>query len=91
MAILNRNFNKTKLWRKTMTNLLNEKAIKEAAYFIWKNAGCPANTSLQDWNAAIQQLTAASNNSKKSSSKTSSCKTVSLKKTSSKSKAKKAK
>lgn len=36
---------------------LNENAIREAAYFIWKNNGCPANTSLQDWNAAINQLT----------------------------------
>ena len=35
---------------------LNENAIREAAYFIWKNNGCPANTSLQDWNAAINQL-----------------------------------
>ena len=76
--------------RKTMSNLLNEKAIKEAAYYIWKNAGCPENTSMSDWNAAIQQLTNASKNnstlnSKKTSScKTSSCKTASLKKTLSK-------
>ena len=69
-----------------MSNLLNEKAIKEAAYYIWKNAGCPANTSMQDWNAAIQQLTSSNNSlnlsSKKSSNKTSSCKTASMKKTS---------
>ena len=73
-----------------MSNLLNEKAIKEAAYYIWKNAGCPENTSMSDWNAAIQQLTNASKNnstlnSKKTSScKTSTCKTTSLKKTLSK-------
>ena len=36
--------------------ILNENAIREAAYFIWKNNGCPANTSAQDWNAAINQL-----------------------------------
>ncbi len=42
-----------------MTNS-NENAIREAAYFIWKNNGCPANTSQQDWNAAIAQLTMAS-------------------------------
>ena len=70
---------------------LNEIAIREAAYFIWKNNGCPANTSMQDWNAAIQQLTASSNNSslnfssKKSSNRTSTCKTASLKKPSAKS------
>ena len=40
-----------------MTNF-NENAIREAAYYIWKNNGCPANTSAQDWNAAINQLNA---------------------------------
>ena len=60
---------------------LNENAIREAAYFIWKNNGCPANTSLQDWNAAINQLTslATLNSAAKSissSSKTSSSKTL---------------
>jgi hypothetical protein len=34
----------------------NEDAIREAAYFIWKNNGCQANTSLSDWDAAINQL-----------------------------------
>lgn len=63
----------------------SEDAIKEAAYYIWKNAGCPANTSLQDWNAAINQLSAAyANNGKKTTLKTSSLKTVALKKSSSK-------
>ena len=63
----------------------SEDAIKEAAYYIWKNAGCPANTSLQDWNAAINQLSAAyANNSKKATVKTSSLKTVALKKSSAK-------
>ena len=38
---------------------LNDKAIAEAAYYIWKNNGCPANTQAQDWAAAIKQLTAA--------------------------------
>ena len=54
---------------------LSEKAIAEAAYYIWQNNGCPANTSLQDWNAAINQLTLAY--AKKTSCKTSSCKTSS--------------
>ncbi len=54
-----------------MKNLLNENAIREAAYYIWKNNGCQANTSLNDWNAAIAQLNAMaslSNGSKKSTS-----------------------
>lgn len=68
----------------------NEDAIREAAYYIWKNAGCPANSSLHDWNAAIEQLSLASktccnsknnscNSTKTSSLKTSSLKTTSLK------------
>jgi len=36
----------------------NEDAIREAAYYIWKNNGCQANTSLSDWDAAISQLSA---------------------------------
>ena len=38
----------------------NDKAIAEAAYYIWQNNGCPANTSAQDWDAAIHQLNAMS-------------------------------
>lgn len=34
----------------------DENAIREAAYFIWKNNGCQANTSISDWDAAINQL-----------------------------------
>lgn len=34
----------------------NEKMIQETAYYIWKNNGCPANTSAKDWNAAIELL-----------------------------------
>ena len=44
-------------WRTEMYKF-NEDAIREAAYYIWKNNGCPANTSLSDWDAAINQLTA---------------------------------
>lgn len=36
--------------------MFDEKTIRETAYYIWKNNGCPANTSAQDWNAAIEQL-----------------------------------
>ena len=38
----------------------NEDAIREAAYFIWKNNGCKDNTSLSDWDAAINQLASQS-------------------------------
>ncbi len=40
--------------------IYNEDAIREAAYYIWKNNGCPANTSAHDWNAAISQLNSLS-------------------------------
>lgn len=42
-----------------MTNF-NDNAIREAAYYIWKNNGCPANSSAHDWDAAINQLNALS-------------------------------
>ena len=45
------------IWRTKMYNF-NEDAIREAAYYIWKNNGCQANTSLSDWDAAINQLSA---------------------------------
>lgn len=34
----------------------DENTIRETAYFIWKDNGCPAGTSSQDWNAAIELL-----------------------------------
>lgn len=91
------------LWRIKMKNL-NENAIREAAYYIWQNNGCPSGTSLQDWNLAIQQLTSANKNSsllktassmlkntssaKKSTSKTSASKIAAPKKISAKANAK---
>jgi len=63
-----------------MKNLnFSEQAIAEAAYYIWQNNGCPANTSAQDWDAAIYQLSLLANSKKttlSSSKKTSSCKTA---------------
>lgn len=41
-------------------NKFNNQAIAEAAYYIWKNNGCPSNTHTQDWNLAISQLSALS-------------------------------
>lgn len=60
-------------------NKFNENAIREAAYYIWKNNGCPANTSTQDWNDAINQLSAmAALSDVRSSLKTASIKNLSL-------------
>ena len=66
---------------KNLTNSLNENAIREAAYYIWKNNGCPMNTSTQDWNDAIAQLSSlnTSSTSKKSSSSKSSSKSLASK------------
>ena len=64
-----------------MTNYnFSEKAIAEAAYYIWQNNGCPLNTSMQDWNAAINQLSSLANTKKSTlsslSKKTSACKSA---------------
>ena len=59
----------------------NEDAIREAAYFIWKNNGCPANSSLSDWDAAINQLYNKSSISLKAPKKSSSVKVLMPKKT----------
>lgn len=34
----------------------DEKTIRETAYYIWKNNGCPADTSVKDWHDAIDLL-----------------------------------
>ena len=36
----------------------SDENIREAAYYIWKNNGCPTGTSSQDWNSAVNQLNA---------------------------------
>ena len=36
----------------------NKEAVQKAAYYIWKNNGCPQNTGAKDWNSAINQLSA---------------------------------
>lgn len=54
----------------------NEQAIREAAYYIWQNAGCPAGQDEYFWSMAVEQLSKSccksSCASKSSSSKTSS-------------------
>ena len=54
----------------------NEKAIQEAAYFIWQNAGCPMGQDEYFWAMAVEQINKnnSSCNSKKCSSSKSSCK-----------------
>ncbi len=59
----------------------NEDAIREAAYFIWQNNGCPANSSLSDWDAAINQLYNKPSISLKAPKKSSSVKVLMPKKT----------
>lgn len=34
----------------------NEKAIQEAAYYIWQNAGCPQGQDDQFWSMAVEQF-----------------------------------
>lgn len=47
----------------------NEQAIREAAYFIWQNAGCPQGQDEYFWSMAVEQF---NNSNSKSSSKSSS-------------------
>ena len=51
----------------------NEQAIREAAYYIWQNAGCPNGQDEYFWSMAVEQLSNCCNKSscaKKSASKT---------------------
>ncbi len=61
----------------------NEKAIQEAAYFIWQNAGCPQGQDEYFWSMAVEQISKNCNKSNCSKS-SSSCKSSSAKKSSSK-------
>ena len=52
----------------------NEQAIREAAYYIWQNAGCPNGQDDYFWSMAVEQLSKNCNKSscaKKSVSKSS--------------------
>ena len=60
----------------------NENAIKEAAYYLWENAGRPMGQDEYFWSLAVAQF---SNNCKSSSSGSAKKATASAKKTSSKS------
>lgn len=68
----------------------NENAIREAAYYIWQNAGCPQGQDEVFWSMAVEQICGCNNKAscKKASCKTSASKTSSAKKTSAKKSAK---
>ena len=51
-----------------MATKLNENAIREAAYYIWQNAGCPSGQEAQHWAMAIEQLSGNCNKKCSSSS-----------------------
>ena len=72
-----------------MSNI-NENAIREAAYYIWQNAGCPSGKDEYFWSMAVEQLSSSSAKtpckssakrscSKKESSSTTAKKTVAKK------------
>ena len=65
-----------------MANKLNENSIREAAYYLWQNAGCPNGNDEYFWSQAIEQL----NTNTSSLKKTASCKTSSCSKKSTSSK-----
>ena len=59
----------------TTKKTYNENNVREAAYYCWKNAGCPYGQDEYFWNMAINQLygsncskTSCCNSSNKSSS-----------------------
>jgi len=61
----------------------NENAIREAAYFIWQNAGCPQGQDEKFWAMAVEQINGCGSSccKKSSSSKSSaSCKASAEKK-----------
>lgn len=50
----------------------NENYIKEAAYYLWQNAGCPSGQDEKFWSMAVEQF--ANFSCPKSTSKKSCCK-----------------
>lgn len=49
----------------------NENYVREAAYYLWQNAGCPSGQDEKFWSMALEQLGACS---QKSSTSKSGCK-----------------
>lgn len=67
----------------TKNTKYNEEYVRTAAYYNWKNAGCPSGNDEYFWNMAMNQLYGSCScssssccNSKSSSKSTSSCKTT---------------
>ncbi|MBQ8677571.1 MAG: DUF2934 domain-containing protein [Alphaproteobacteria bacterium] len=56
-----------------MANKLNENSIREAAYYLWQNAGCPNGNDEYFWTMAVEQLNSKSSSKKSTSCKSSSC------------------
>ena len=48
----------------------NENCIREAAYYLWQNAGCPSGQDEKFWSMAVEQISSCS----KSTAKKSCCK-----------------
>ena len=61
----------------------NEKAIQEAAYFSWQNAGCPQGQDEYFWSMAVEQINNCNKSSSSKKCSSSSCKSSASKKTSS--------
>ena len=59
-----------KLFLELVIMVNNEQAIREAAYYLWQNAGCPNGQDNYFWNEALKQLNCCNKSScnKKSSS-----------------------
>ncbi len=61
-----------------MSTKYNENSVREAAYYCWKNAGCPSGQDEYFWNMAINQLYGTTcSKSTSCSCKTSTCSTSS--------------
>ncbi len=41
----------------------NENYIREAAYFLWQNAGCPSGQDEKFWSMAVEQFSSCSKKS----------------------------
>lgn len=61
----------------------NEQYIREAAYYLWQNAGCPNGQDNYFWNEALKQFNNCNKSSccKKSTSSTKKTSSASSKKT----------
>lgn len=63
-----------------MANKLNENSIREAAYYLWQNAGCPNGNDEYFWSKAVEQLNKSSSAKKTTVSSKASASKKSVKK-----------